>query len=183
VLPSGHEIKRFQPPGHLGRQLTREPLGGGVHVSKILLGIAVGIAAAVLAAVAFETVFTGPELSVRVSAPTSAFVGEPFKVVLLLSNPHSEVVTLDSVDIDDEALQELRVVAVVPEASPESPVGGFGYQTWYFEDAMPPASEKAIEFEFVADSPGPHQIPFDVCNSYQDCSRTPISLIVADSSP
>jgi hypothetical protein len=30
VLPSGHEIKRFQLPGHLGRKLSREPLGGGM---------------------------------------------------------------------------------------------------------------------------------------------------------
>jgi len=28
VLPSGHEIQRFQLPGHRGRQLSREPLGG-----------------------------------------------------------------------------------------------------------------------------------------------------------
>ena len=28
VLPSGHEIKRFQLPGHLGRQLSRDPLCG-----------------------------------------------------------------------------------------------------------------------------------------------------------
>ena len=28
VLPSGHEIKRLQLPGHLGRQLSREPLDG-----------------------------------------------------------------------------------------------------------------------------------------------------------
>jgi hypothetical protein len=28
VLPFGHETKRFQLPGHLGRQLSREPLGG-----------------------------------------------------------------------------------------------------------------------------------------------------------
>jgi hypothetical protein len=27
VLPSGHENRRFQLPGHLGRQLSREPLG------------------------------------------------------------------------------------------------------------------------------------------------------------
>jgi hypothetical protein len=28
VLPSGHEIKRFQLPGHLGRQLSTQALGG-----------------------------------------------------------------------------------------------------------------------------------------------------------
>ena len=28
MLPFGHETKRFQRPGHLGRQLSREPLGG-----------------------------------------------------------------------------------------------------------------------------------------------------------
>ena len=33
VLPSGHETKRFQLPGHLGRQLSREPLGGEQIVS------------------------------------------------------------------------------------------------------------------------------------------------------
>ena len=27
VLPFGHETRRFQRPGHLGRQLSREPLG------------------------------------------------------------------------------------------------------------------------------------------------------------
>jgi hypothetical protein len=28
VLPFRHETKRFQRPGHQGRQLSREPLGG-----------------------------------------------------------------------------------------------------------------------------------------------------------
>jgi hypothetical protein len=37
VLPSGHEIKRFQLPGHLGRQLSREPLGGiGSNMYELL---------------------------------------------------------------------------------------------------------------------------------------------------
>jgi hypothetical protein len=30
VLPFGHETRRFQLPGHPGRQLSREPLGGSV---------------------------------------------------------------------------------------------------------------------------------------------------------
>ena len=30
VLPFGHEIRRFQLPGHLGRQLSREPLGSSM---------------------------------------------------------------------------------------------------------------------------------------------------------
>jgi hypothetical protein len=37
VLPSGHEIKRFQLPGHLGRQLSREPLGGTSSISVAVL--------------------------------------------------------------------------------------------------------------------------------------------------
>jgi len=41
VLPSGHKITRFQLPGHQGRQLSREPLGGvddviGDHSDRLL---------------------------------------------------------------------------------------------------------------------------------------------------
>jgi hypothetical protein len=37
VLPSGHETKRFQLPGHLGRQLSREPLDGTISISVAVL--------------------------------------------------------------------------------------------------------------------------------------------------
>jgi len=37
VLPFGHETKRFQRPGHLGRQLSREPLGGTSSISVAVL--------------------------------------------------------------------------------------------------------------------------------------------------
>jgi GNAT superfamily N-acetyltransferase len=36
VLPSGHEIKRFQLSGHLGRQLSREPLGGYLALERLV---------------------------------------------------------------------------------------------------------------------------------------------------
>ena len=36
VLPSGHETRRFQLPGHRGRQLSREPLGGREAVANLV---------------------------------------------------------------------------------------------------------------------------------------------------
>ena len=37
VLPSGGIIRRFQPPGHLGRQLSREPLDGTSSIPVAVL--------------------------------------------------------------------------------------------------------------------------------------------------
>jgi len=42
LLPSGHETRRFEPPGHRAGQLSREPLGGVPRTLRILLFFSVG---------------------------------------------------------------------------------------------------------------------------------------------
>jgi hypothetical protein len=150
-------------------------------LQKILIGITLGMILAISILVAFVTLYSGPELSVRISAPESVPIREPFRVSLHLTNPHSEAVIFDSVDIDDSVFETFEVVSVTPEATEDSPVGGFGQQTWFFERTIQPAGEETVEFEFVANSAGSFQLPFDVCNSYQDCSRTPLSIRVVAS--
>ena len=53
MLPVGHETKRFQLPSHLGRQLSREPLGGGatVELERLIL-----LAAGAIATLGIRTV-------------------------------------------------------------------------------------------------------------------------------
>ena len=36
-----------------------------------------------------------------------------------------------------------------------------------------------VVFRFEATAAGTHQIPIDVCNAYQDCSRTLLGVAVA----
>ena len=148
-------------------------------MGKVLLGIAVGVVFVIVALVAFVTFFSGPELSVRISTPNSTLVGETFTIVLYLSNPHSEPVTLDSVDIDNAALATFEVISVTPEPSEPSPFAIFGQQSWTFQRVLEPATAETVEFEFRANLVGSYQVPLNVCNSYQDCSRILVPILVA----
>ena len=148
-------------------------------MGKVLLGIAVGVVFAVAILVALVTLLSGPELSVRISTPNSILVGETFTIVLHLSNPHSEPVTLDSVDIDNAAFATFEVISVTPEPSELSPITIIGRHSWTFQRVLEPATTETVEFEFRANLVGSYQIPLGVCNSYQDCSRTPVPILVA----
>ncbi len=107
---------------------------------KVLLGIAAFV---IVALVALFKINSGPELSVRISAPNSILVGETFALVLHLSNPHSEPVTLDSVEIDNAVFATFEVISVTPEPSKPSQSFGpesFGWEYWTFQRVFEPAT-------------------------------------------
>ncbi len=148
-------------------------------MGKVLLGIAAGVALAFAAMFAFVIFFTRPQLSVRISTPDSVLVGETFSIVLHLSNPHGEPVTLDSVDIDNAVFATFEVISITPEPSEASPITIMGQKSWAFQRILDPATTETVEFEFRANLVGSYQIPLDICNYYQDCSRIPVPILVA----
>ena len=137
---------------------------------NLAIGFVLGVAATIAGVIAVTVLFTGPALFVKASAPASAMLEGPVVITIEVTNPHDETVILDNVDVPNKFFQNLDIVAVRPNPSPESPVGGLGSQTWYFEISVPPQETRTVELDVVAKNPGTHVAEFKVCNSYEDCS-------------
>jgi hypothetical protein len=119
-------------------------------------------------AIAF--LWTSPSLDVGLEIPTSAEPGGSFAMNVVAFNPHSEVATLDNVDIPNAFFESFEVVSVTPTPSEGSPVGGFGTQTWFFDLEVPPTTTKTITFVVRPTAQGHQVIEFQVCNSTENCS-------------
>lgn len=145
-------------------------------MKKFFWGFAAGIAVVVFAEVLLFFVWTSPMLDVRVEAPTSAEIGHVFLVTVFVSNPHSEASSLGNVDIPNKFFDSFEVVSVSPRATSESPVGGFGSQTWYFDSELQPLASGNVVFEVKAIARGRHVIEFEVCNSTEECSPVAKSI-------
>ena len=144
---------------------------------RFLIGLAAGGALLLVAGITFVTVFSGPELSVQISAADVIFAGKPFRVQLLISNPHDEAVTLDHIDIDDSVFDTFRVISVTKDPDwRDTRFDMIGKESWWFVTVMQPAQRETVEFELIGESAGLFQLGFDVCNAFQDCSRNLLTV-------
>ncbi len=143
---------------------------------NLAIGFVLGVAVTIAGVIALAGLFTGPVLIVKASAPASAMLEGPVLITIEATNPHDDAVILDNVDVPDRFFQNLDIVAVRPNPSPESPVGGLGSQTWYFKISVPPQETRTVELDVVAKNPGAHVAEFNVCNSYEDCSFVVVSI-------
>ncbi len=139
-------------------------------MKRFAAGFVAGSVVTLLGVLALAFWWTSPSLDVGVEIPTSAELGGSFSMNILAFNPHSKLVTLDNVDIPNAFFESFEVVSVTPMASGDSPVGGLGTKTWYFDLEVPSTTTKTITFEVRPTAWGRHVIEFDVCNSTGDCS-------------
>lgn len=144
------------------------------------LGVFTTIVVAVAAGVAITYLYTGPAPAVSVALPDAAVVGTGFTIVVDVSNPHSENVALGNLDIPDRFFESFEVSSVAPEASAESPIGGFGSQTWFFDMELEPGASQRFTLSVTPIRPGTHVVEFDVCNSFEDCTRFVGAIDVSD---
>ncbi len=49
-----------------------------------------------------------------------------------MSNPHTEDIVFDNLDIQDRFFGAFEVVSISPAAPYDCPVGGFSTQTWHY---------------------------------------------------
>jgi hypothetical protein len=147
-------------------------------VRRILIAVAGGAALTFVLMLAYGVFYSGPELSLVVVTPEAAVAGEPFQVELRLTNPHTEPVTLDSVEIDEEFFQRFELRSVSPDPSDDSPTSMFGHRSWAFGHVVEPAATETVVFELLTPSRGTFQLPLRICNEYLDCSGTPLSIRV-----
>ena len=124
-----------------------------------------------------------PQLAVNFTVAETAWVSEPFVVRLETSNPHDEAVVLSSVDIPNRFFEPFEILSVSPAASPDSPVGGFGSQTWYFEYTVQPGQNKTVELSVRPKKLGTHVLEFAVCNGYEDCTMVTRAIEVREREP
>jgi tetratricopeptide (TPR) repeat protein len=113
VLPFGHETKRFQLPGHLGRQLSREPLGGKAEVA---------------AAVSFLRRLKGlielPRELARASQAVNAWGRQDWHEIVSLLEPH--------IHADSSTSSELLLLGIA-----HTGLGQFDQAFFYFDQIDP----------------------------------------------
>jgi len=139
-------------------------------MKKFAAGFIAGSIATILGIVALDVFWTSPLLDVGVEIPTSATLDSIFYMKISISNPHSELVTLGNVDIPNAFLESFEVVTVTPRPIDDSPISGFGTNTWYFDVEVQPETTKIITFDVRPTARGRHVIEFYVCNSTEDCT-------------
>ncbi len=137
---------------------------------NLAIGFVLGVAVTIAGVLALGFFISGTALSVKASAPASATLDGPVVITIEATNPHDDPVILDYVYVPNKFFQDLDIVAVRPSPSLESPIGGLGSQTWYFEISVPPQETRTVELDVVAKHPGAHVAEFSVCNFYGDCS-------------
>lgn len=141
-------------------------------------GFALGVVSTLVGLFAVVLIFSGPRLAVALEVPEEIVVGQEFAVTVAVSNPHQESVVLDNLDIPNSFFEIFEVVSVSPAASSDSPVGGFGTQTWYYDRTLDPGGTYEIVLMLRPLEAGSHPIDMDVCNSYEDCTSLVTSLTV-----
>jgi len=119
----------------------------------------------------FEESAWGPVLSVEFDVPRAVTVDEPFLLNIVIGNPHSQTLQFSDLDIPDRFFEIFDLDSIAPLPSADSPIGGFGTQTYYYERDLDPGASYAIELKLAATQAGNHVIEFDICTSNQDCAR------------
>ena len=155
---------------HCGTALERSPQARKGRLKFFAAGFFTGVAVLILGVMGIAFWWTSPLLAVTWEIPASAKLGGSFSMDIVAFNPHSELATLDNVDIPDAFFELFEVVSVTPTPSEDSPVGGFGTKTWYFDLEIPSSTTETITFQVRPTARGRHVIEFEVCNATEDCS-------------
>ena len=127
---------------------------------------------------AFPSWFLSSPFDVSVSAPAQAEVGSAFPISFRVVNGASDIELLSNLDIPDAFFAVFEVMSVTPEASQDSPEGGLGSQTWYFERSMEPGAEIEVVVQVKAHEPGTHLGHFELCNAREECFTHDLSIQV-----
>ena len=99
-------------------------------------------------------------------------------MVVQTSNPHSEVVFLDSIDIDLSLLQGFQVLSVDPQHSGTENIPFVNQRTWSFQEAVLPGDEFEITFLLQPFVAGHFTDNIDVCNANYDWKSLYADVVV-----
>lgn len=98
-------------------------------------------------------------------------------------NPHTQALELDNIDVPDRVFEHFELLGMSSQASDDSPLGGGGTQTWFFELPLGPGGTVVITFEAQALEVGHHVVELSVCTFNQDCASVVHDIDVVEESP
>lgn len=116
----------------------------------------------------------------ELSAPAEVRAGDTLELVVTVSNPHAESVTLDSIDIDNPFLEGFQVVSVVPEPSGTDHIPFLDQSSWAFGSSLAPGEELTVTYRMEAIQAGHFSGNVDVCNPSQDYHSLHADILVRE---
>jgi hypothetical protein len=125
----------------------------------------------------------GRHLAVTISSPDVVVIGDTFAITITARNPHAQELALDNIDVPDRVLEHVAFLGVSPQASEDSPLGGGGTQTWFFETPLGPGGSAGVTIQARALEVGRQIIELSVCTFEQDCASVVRELDVVAGSP
>lgn len=174
------------PAGPTRREGIIAATDGRIFLWVGLSGVG-GFLAGVGLFVAAAWIWYGPDspgttyFAVEVEAPAQAVVDQPFTVQVHASNPHALPLQLSDLDFPDAVFSFLTHESSTPAATLDSPVGGLGTQTYYYEAPVQPGALLQVELKFVPTKAGRGILQFDVCTGDQACTNVTRSILVKTS--
>ncbi len=119
-----------------------------------------------------------PQLDASLTVPAEVASGATLDLVVAIANPHTQDVSLDSIDIDDALLEGFQVLGVEPAASDTDHISFLNQRTWTFERPVAPEARMTVTFHLRALAAGRHAGNVDVCNRAQDCRGLHADIVV-----
>ncbi|MDP8255044.1 MAG: hypothetical protein P9M14_04790 [Candidatus Alcyoniella australis] len=115
-------------------------------------------------------------LNVTSSIPSKIKVGRTSELVLSLANTGDRPIFIDSIDVHDELLANMRIISTNPPSLQEPfhiPVDNS--MSYTMKQTIPAGAKLSVAFEIVADAKGIHAGNIDVCVTYSDCTTISVS--------
>jgi hypothetical protein len=142
------------------------------------LGAGVLFLVVVVGTVGYWLLHEAPMLDAKLSVPSEVALDSTATLVVTVTNPHEEDVTLDSIDIADSFLAGFQVVSVEPEPNDTMSVPFMEQRSWDFGEPVGPGKSLTVKFTLKPVSEGRFSGEVDVCNPSQDSKSLLADVVV-----
>lgn len=117
------------------------------------------------------------DFSVEIESPDQVDVGEEFSLVVNVSNPSEDKLTLGSIDIYDTLLDGFQVLEVSPKPSDRDSI--FEFSSFYFSEALQSQESVAITFKLKGSKAGVWSGDIDCCTPFEQFVTTSKTIVVS----
>ncbi|MCB2153398.1 hypothetical protein KQI84_00805 [bacterium] len=150
-------------------------------MKKFLIGcLAAGLLFVVLIAgiVGFLFFRILPTVSTSIDVPGRVQLDAEFPMVVSATNPHTQAVTLSSIDVDNELLDGFQVISIDPAPQSSMQVMFLDQRSWVFNRSLEPGESIDVTFILLPVREGRFQGSIDTCNPNQDFVSQWVDVIV-----
>ncbi len=118
------------------------------------------------------------DVSVDISAPSQATVGQSFDLLITIDNFAGRSRELNSIDVDADLLEGLRVTGTTPPADSHDTFGFF--DSYFFYTSLPANGTAEVTLHLQAQAEGTYTGWVDTCiDDEASCVRRTISIAIS----